>query len=187
MEGFEFIQNESKNNLNNGIYPTLSANGLVQNNVSYGSLDTAMWVAGSENVRVIGNDVSGSTIGFEITVSNNVSFTQNKVYGNTLGIGLFHPDGAGNPSKPVMANWVIEHNDVRDNNLPNPAVPGTFQSKLPPGIGILLLGVSDHVIAKNDVADNKYVGIGVLGWCTANQGDPRLCLMKIQRRARIPP
>jgi hypothetical protein len=38
VEGFEFIQNESRNNLNNGIYPTLSANGLVQNNVSYGWL-----------------------------------------------------------------------------------------------------------------------------------------------------
>ena len=174
VEGFEFIRNESANNLNNGIYPTLSANGLVQNNVSYGSLDTAMWVAGSENVRVIGNEVYDSVIGFEITVSNNVWFTQNKVHDNTLGIGLFHPDGAGNPSKPVMANWVIEHNDVRDNNAPNKADPETtFQGKLPPGIGILLLGVSDHVIAKNVVENNQYVGIGVLGWCTANQGDPR--------------
>jgi parallel beta-helix repeat protein len=175
VEGFEFVRNESVNNLNNGIYPTLSANGLVQNNVSYGSLDTAMWVAGSENVRVIGNDVSGSTIGFEITVSNNVWFTQNKVYGNTLGIGLFHPNGAGNPQKPVMKNWVIEHNDVRDNNLPNPAVQGTFQSALPPGIGILLAGVSDHVIAKNTVSDNDFVGIAVLGWCTANDGTPNSC------------
>ena len=175
VEGFEFIQNESKNNLNNGIYPTLSANGLVQNNVSYGSLDTAMWVAGSENVRVIGNEVFDSVIGFEITVANNVWVTQNKIHNNTLGIGLFHPDGAGNPSKPVMANWVIEHNDVRDNNAPNAANPGTFQGKLPPGIGILVLGVSDHVVSKNVVENNQYVGIGVLGWCTANQGDPRLC------------
>jgi parallel beta-helix repeat protein len=175
VEGFEFVRNESVRNLNNGIYPTLSANGLVQNNVSYGSLDTAMWVAGSENVRVIGNDVSASTIGFEITVSNNVRVTHNKIYGNTLGIGLFHPDGAGNPQKPVMKNWVIEQNDVRDNNLPNPAVSGTFQSNLPPGIGILLAGVSDHVVAKNTVEDNAFVGIAVLGWCTANEGTPNNC------------
>jgi len=175
VEGFEFIQNESVDNLNNGIYPTLSAYGLVQNNVSYGSLDTAMWVAGSENVRVIGNEVFGSTIGFEITVSDNVWVTQNKIYGNTVGIGLFHPNGAGNPPKPVMANWVIEHNDVRDNNLPNPAVSGTFQSFLPPGIGILLAGVSDHVIAKNTVEDNDFVGIGVLGWCAANALTPNNC------------
>ena len=159
--------NESVNNLNNGIYPTLSANGLVQNNVSYGSLDTAMWVAGSENVRVIGNEVYGSMIGFEITVSNNVWVTQNKIHGNTVGVGLFHPNAAGNPPTAVMANWVIEQNDICDNNLPNAAVPGTFQSGVPPGIGVLLLGVSDHVIAKNIVEGNDFVGIAVLGWCTA--------------------
>ena len=36
VDGFKFIRNESVNNLNNGIYPTLSANGLVRRNVSYG-------------------------------------------------------------------------------------------------------------------------------------------------------
>lgn len=113
--------------------------------------------------------------GFEITVSNNVQVTQNTIYDNTLGIGLFHPNGAGNPPKPVMANWVIEQNDVRDNNRPNQAVPGTFQSALPPGIGILAAGVSDHVIAKNTVEDNDFVGIAVLGWCTANDGTPNNC------------
>lgn len=178
VDGFEFVRNESVNNLNNGIYPTLSANGLLQNNTSYGSLDTAMWVAGSENVRVIGNVLYGSVIGFEITVSNNVVVTQNKIYGNTVGIGLFHPNGAGNPPLPVMANWLIQHNDVRDNNRANAALPGTFQSFLPPGIGILLTGVSDHVIAKNIVAGNDFVGIGVLGWCTANAGTPNDCSLK---------
>ncbi len=174
VDGFEFVRNASVNNLNNGIYPTLSANGLVQNNVSYGSLDTAMWVAGSENVRVIGNEVFGSVIGFEITVSNNVLFTQNKVYDNTVGIGLFHPNGAGNPPTAVSAlnNWVIEHNDVRDNNRPNEAPAGTFQSALPPGIGILLAGVSGHTIAKNTVEGNDFVGIALLGWCTANSSSP---------------
>jgi len=175
VDGFEFVSNESVRNLNNGIYPTLSANGLVRDNVSYGSLDTAMWVAASENVRVINNTMYGSVIGFEITVSNNVWVTHNKIFDNTLGIGLFHPNGAGNPPLPVMANWVIEHNDVRDNNLPNPAVSGTFQSFLPPGIGILLAGVSDHVIAKNTVENNDFVGIGVLGWCAANALTPNNC------------
>ncbi len=175
VDGFEFVRNESVNNLNNGIYPTLSANGLVQSNVSYGSLDTAMWVAGSENVRVIGNEMYGSVIGFEITVSNNVLVTHNRIYGNTLGIGLFHPNGAGNPPLPVMAKWVIERNLVRDNNRPNEAVPGTFQSNLPPGIGILLAGVSDHVVKNNNVEGNEFVGIGVLGWCTANSGTPNDC------------
>ncbi len=178
VDGFEFVANESINNLNNGIYPTLSANGLVRDNVSYGSLDTAMWVAGSENVRVIGNELFGSVIGFEITVSNDVWVTQNKIYNNTVGIGLFHPNGAGNPPLPVMANWIIEHNDVRDNNRANDAPDGSFQSALPPGIGILVAGVSDHTIAKNRVEGNGFVGIAVLGWCTANDGGPNSCSAK---------
>jgi len=175
VDGFEFIGNESARNRNNGIYPTLSANGMVRDNVSYGSLDTAMWVAASENVRVINNVLYDSVIGFEITVSNNVWVTQNRIYNNTLGIGLFHPNGAGNPPRPVMANWVIEHNNVRDNNRFNDAPAGSFQANLPPGIGILLAGVSDHVIAKNRVADNDFVGIAVLGWCTANAGTSNDC------------
>lgn len=175
VDGFEFVGNESARNLNNGIYPTLSANGLVRDNVSYGSLDTAMWVAASENVRVINNTMYDSVIGFEITVSNNVWVTQNRIYNNTLGVGLFHPNGAGNPPRPVMKNWVIEHNHVRDNNRFNDAPSGSFQANLPPGIGILLAGVSDHVIAKNRVADNDFVGIAVLGWCTANAGTPNDC------------
>jgi len=178
VDGFEFVRNASVNNLNNGIYPTLSANGLVRNNSSYGSLDTAMWVAGSENVRVIGNELFGSVIGFEITVSNDVVVKQNEIYDNTVGVGLFHPNGAGNPPLPVMANWLIEQNDVYDNNRPNEAVPGTFQSILPPGIGVLLLGVSDHVVAKNNVEDNDFVGIGVLGWCTATGTTPENCIAK---------
>jgi parallel beta-helix repeat protein len=176
VDGFEFVRNTSVNNLNNGIYPTLSANGLVRNNESYGSLDTAMWVAGSENVRVIGNELYGSVIGFEITVSNNVEVKQNEIYGNTVGVGLFHPNGAGNPPLPVMANWVIEQNDIYDNNLsPNPAPEGSFQADLPPGAGVLLLGVSDHVVAKNNIEGNGYVGIGVLGWCTATDGTGNNC------------
>ncbi|MEO1573535.1 MAG: right-handed parallel beta-helix repeat-containing protein [Pseudomonadota bacterium] len=178
VDGFRFVRNASVNNLNNGIYPTLSANGLVRNNVSYGSLDTSMWVAGSENVRVIDNELFGSPIGFEITVSNRVYVSQNEIYGNTIGIGLFHPNAAGNPPIPVMEDWIIRDNYVYENNLPNPAPPTTFQGALPPGIGVLLLGVSDHVVTSNYVEDNDFVGIGLLGWCTATSFNPlRNCMV----------
>lgn len=178
VDGFEFFQNTSVNNLNNGIYPTLSANGMVRDNVSYGSLDTAMWIAGSENVRVVRNELHGSVIGFEITVSNNVEVTQNEIYNNTVGVGLFHPNGAGNPPLAVMTDWVIKQNHVYDNNRPNDAPPGSFQGALPPGIGILLAGVSDHQITMNMVADNDFVGIAVLGWCTANAGTSHDCSLQ---------
>jgi len=172
VDGFKMIRNESVRNLENGIYPTISANGLVQDNVSYGSLDTAMWVAASEDVRVIGNEAYQSTIGLEITVSNNVLAKHNDIHHNTVGVGLFHPNAAGNLPLPVMENWVIQSNRIYENNLPNPAPPEAFQAALPPGAGVLLLGVSKNVIAKNEVSNNGFVGVGVIGWCTATADDP---------------
>ena len=173
VDGFKFVRNESVNNLNNGIYPTLSANGLVSHNTSYGSLDSALWVAGSEHVRVIGNDVYGSPIGFEITVSNDVTAIFNHIHDNTVGVGFFHPNAAGNPPLPVMEDWILAFNRIENNNMPNTAPPGSFQEGLPPGVGVLLTGVSDTVIGLNTVQGNDFVGIGVLGWCTASAlGDP---------------
>lgn len=175
VDGFDLVDNHSVNNLNNGIYPTLSANGLVRRNVSYGSLDVALWVSGSENVRVVRNELHSSVIGFEITVSNNVEFASNEIYGNNVGVGLFHPDGAGNPPRETMENWVVRNNLVYDNNGGIEAPPGTFQSLLPTGAGVLLLGVSDHQVSNNIVKDNGFVGIAVVGWCSGLIGTGRDC------------
>jgi hypothetical protein len=178
VNDFKIIDNVSAENLENGLYPTLSANGLVQDNVSYGALDTSLWVAGSENVRVVGNELYGSPTGLEITVANNVWASHNDIHDNTVGVGLYHPNAAGNPPRPEMANWVIVHNRIYDNNLPNPAPPGSFQAGLLPGFGVLLLGVSENVVAANYVHGNDSAGIGVVGWCTATAlGDPsRNCI-----------
>ncbi|HEX5068138.1 MAG TPA: right-handed parallel beta-helix repeat-containing protein, partial [Myxococcota bacterium] len=178
VNDFHIIGNESAANLENGLYPTLSTNGLVQDNVAYGSLDTSLWVAGSENVRVVGNELYGSPTGLEITVANNVWVSHNDIHDNTVGVGMYHPNAAGNPPKPVMANWVIAGNRIYNNNLPNPAPPGSFQAGLFPGYGVLLLGVSDNVVAANVIHGNDSAGIGVIGWCTATAlGDPsRNCI-----------
>jgi hypothetical protein len=116
---------------------------------------------------VVGNDLSGSPIGFEITVSNNVRVARNKIHNNTVGVGLFHPNAAGNPPIETMKDWIIRDNSIYDNNLPNPAPPGSFQAGLPSGFGVLLLGVSDHQIEKNRVIGNNGAGIAILDWCTA--------------------
>jgi hypothetical protein len=98
--------------------------------------------------------------------------TDNEIYDNTVGVGLFHPNAAGNAQLPVMEDWVIQNNHIYGNNKPNAAPPDEFQAGLPPGVGVLLLGVSNHVVADNTVEDNKFVGIGVLGWCTATSTIP---------------
>ena len=177
VDGFKIIRNESVNNLENGIFPVNSANGLVRNNISYGSTDTALWVEGSENVRVVGNELYDSVIGFEITVSNNVTARSNKIHNNTIGIGMFHPNAAGGSApKPVMANWVIEDNEIYNNNRPNIASPTSYQGQLPPGAGILLLGVSNHTVRHNEIEGHGLTGIAVMGWCTATFGTTQGCI-----------
>ena len=167
VNDFTIVGNEAHSVGINAIYPTISANGLVENNVAYGTMDTAMWVAASENVKVIGNDLSGAPIGLEVNVSVDIEVKRNFIHDNTVGIALFHPNTAGNLPRDDMGNWLVKKNNVYDNNLENPAPPESFQGGLPRGIGILLLGVSGNVVEKNIVEDNNFVGIGMLDWCTA--------------------
>lgn len=172
VTNFTIENNVSINNLENGIWPTLSANGLVTKNVSYGSQDSALWVEGSQNVRVIENELHHAPTGMEITVSNEVTVEKNDVHDNTIGVGLYHPAGAGLPPlEPPSANgfWHIIDNDVYNNNSPNTA-PGGQASELPPGGGILLLGVDNVDVQGNRVENNDFFGIAIIDYCLAVEG-----------------
>ncbi len=182
VNNFDIENNESIDNLENGIWPTLSANGLVKKNVAYGSQDSALWVEGSQNVRVLNNDLHNSPTGLEITVSKEITVQTNEIHDNTIGIGLYHPATAGlGPGTPgllpyaEMGNWHIIDNYVHDNNLPNPAPEGSETSQLPYGGGILVLGV-DHVdVQQNRVENNVFFGIAMLDYCFAVAGTQFAC------------
>ena len=177
VNNFDIENNESINNLENGIWPTLSANGLVKKNVAYGSQDSALWVEGSQNVRVLNNDLHNSPTGLEITVSKEITVQTNEIHDNTIGVGLYHPATAGlGPGTPgllpysEMGYWHIIDNYVHDNNAPNTAPGGSETSQLPYGGGILLLGV-DHVdVQTNRIENNDFFGIAMLDYCLAVAG-----------------
>jgi hypothetical protein len=170
VNGFTILRNESIDNLENGIQPELSANGLVKRNVSYGSNDSALWVEGGVNVRVIGNVTHSSVTGLEVTISKDVVIKNNESYNNTVGMGLYHPSAASEPALPVMENWEVKDNYIHDNNRPNTAPPGSLAASLPPGGGILLMGVSKNVIERNLVKNNDFYGLSVIDFCLAVQG-----------------
>ncbi|HET9063646.1 MAG TPA: right-handed parallel beta-helix repeat-containing protein, partial [Candidatus Binatia bacterium] len=175
VDGFRIDRNESIDNEENGIFPTLSANGMVKRNLSYGSADSALWVEASTDVRVLDNVLHSSPTGLEVTVSNNVEIRGNEVYNNTIGIGLYHPNAASLPPIPQMANWEIVGNYVHDNNAPNNAPPGSMSADLPPGGGILVLGTDGAKILKNLVQDNDFYGIAMVDWCLATNGSAFSC------------
>ncbi len=163
-ERFKIIGNESIDNLENGIFPTLSAKGAVRRNVSYGSLDSGLWVEGSEHIRVIGNELYHNPTGLEITVSKNIVAKNNNVHHNTVGIGLYNPAGASLPPLGDDGDWQIIGNFVHDNNFPNP-VSGGLVGALPPGIGIAVLGVDRVNIRRNKIVNNGFFGVAIVDWC----------------------
>ena len=172
VQKFTIQGNESVNNLENGIWPTLSANGSVKKNVSYGAQDSALWIEASENVRVMQNELYDSPTGFEITISKNVKASKNSIHDNTVGVGLYHPNGAGITSPPNLlagGDWVFKGNKIYNNNRPN-TVMGGLVSGLPPGLGVLIVGVDRVTIEKNEITGNDFVGVAVLDWCIALDG-----------------
>ncbi len=178
VDRYKIEGNESINNLENGIWPTLSANGLVKKNLSYGSEDAALWIEASENVRVIGNELHSSPTGLEVTISTNVKMVKNNIYNNTVGVGLYHPTAAGLPAEPPYTqygNWILTANNVHDNNFVNTAPPGSMSSALPPGIGVLVLGVDRVTMRRNTITGNGSVGIGMLDWCLGVADGPFDC------------
>ncbi|MGD8317984.1 MAG: right-handed parallel beta-helix repeat-containing protein [Myxococcales bacterium] len=171
VNNFQILNNESVNNLENGIQPELSANGLVKDNLSYGSLDSALWVEGGTNVRVIGNVLHSSVTGLEVTISNGLVLADNEMYNNTVGMGLYHPSAAGSETvPPVIEDWKAMNNYVHDNNqlYPTSGLPAF----LPPGGGIMLLGVSDTNVVGNRIENNDFFGLAVLDFCFAFNGVP---------------
>jgi parallel beta-helix repeat protein len=170
VTNFKILKNESINNLENGIWPTLSAKGSVKKNVSYGSEDAALWVEASEDVRVIKNELYNSPTGLEVTISKDIKILKNNVHDNTIGIGLYHPSAAGLPSPYPFAElgeWTVSGNHVHNNNHANNAPPGSMSAELPPGGGILVLGVDGVKVTKNVVENNGFFGIAVVDWCAA--------------------
>jgi len=166
---FNIENNVSINNEENGIWPTLSANGQVKKNVAYGSKDSALWVEASQNIRIINNDLYGSPTGLEVTISKNVTIENNDVHHNTVGIGLYHPAAAGLVSPwpaEELGNWRIANNYLHDNNEPNTAEGGEVEL-IPPGLGMLILGVDRVDVQRNRIENNNFVGVGMIDWCVA--------------------
>lgn len=178
VENFVIENNVSINNLENGIWPTLSANGEVRKNVSYGSLDSALWVEAAENVRVIDNELYRSPTGLEVTVSNEVHMEGNDIHDNVVGVGLYHPSGAGLPPddwpSETFHTWTLINNRVYDNNFPNP-VDGGLVGALPSGSGVLVLGVDDVDVRNNEIVNNDFFGIALIDYCIAVDGSDNSC------------
>ena len=114
------------------------------------------------------NDLYGSPTGLEITVSKDIKATKNDIHDNTVGVGLYHPAAAGLPRpgrSDRYGNWVSQE--------PHPQQQHAEHGRrgrcpaLPPGLGVLILGVDRVNVEKNEIEGNDFVGVAVIDWCVA--------------------
>jgi parallel beta-helix repeat protein len=174
VDGFRIIDVESIDNKNYGIFPTLSKNGLIKRSRATGADDSGIWVETSEKVKVVENVVEANVNGFELSNSDDVVFARNLVRGNSVGMAILllpdiFDDRAGAKRITVRDNVIL------DNNKPNTATPGSILAFVPPGIGILHVGVDDSRIMRNYVEGNDFGGIGIIDYCLVVAGTPFSC------------
>ena len=175
VDGFVFDDVESIDNLNYGIFPVLSANGVIRDSYSTGStLDSGLWVETSENVEVVRNLVENSVNGIEVSNSDDILVMDNEVRDSSVGAAiLLLPDIYDNRGSAKRIN--LQNNWLHDNNKPNTARPGSILAEIPSGIGILYVGVDDSDASGNLVENNDFVGIGVVDYCVPFLGTDFAC------------
>lgn len=174
VNGFKFIDVESIDNKNYGIFPTLSRNGLITHSRAVGADDSGIWVETSENVQVTYNTVEGNVNGFELSNSDDVLFAHNEVFGNTVGFAvLLLPDIFDD--RAGAKRITVRNNRIYNNNKPNTARPGSILASVPPGTGILHLGPDDSLIEGNWIANHDFFGVVIADYCLAVLGTPFSC------------
>lgn len=139
-----------------GIFPQFGKNGLVARNRTTRVEDAGIYVGMSDNVDVIGNEAWGNVIGIESENCRDLLVEGNYMHDNTNGLAVTLIPGL--PVKDA-ARTTVRHNFIINNNLKNFAPPSSIAASMPPGVGILLLGVKETMIEGNILAGNNTTAI----------------------------
>lgn len=142
-----------------GLYPIFCNNGKLEHCVATGHNDSGIYIGQSTDVELSFNKTYGNVNGLEIENCTRVTVTKNQTYENTAGILVVLLPGL---QTKTGSDIVITDNQVNDNNLPNFALPGQFESFVPPGTGILIVGSDRTIIESNKVRNNNFVGIATV-------------------------
>ncbi|HET7899253.1 MAG TPA: right-handed parallel beta-helix repeat-containing protein, partial [Flavisolibacter sp.] len=120
---------------------------------------TGIYVGQSNHVTITKCVAYENVNGIEVENCSYVTVDKNHSYNNVAGIlcvllpGLQVKEASG---------IIITNNQVRDNNHENFAHPGEFESYVPSGSGILIVGTDNTVVQDNHVTGNKFTGVAVV-------------------------
>jgi parallel beta-helix repeat protein len=146
------------NNGEYGIFPVHSSQGVIEHCVVKGHSDTGIYVGQSSDVSMTYNSASENVNGLEVENSTNVSVTFNQSFNNVCGVLI---DLLPGKEVKTASNIYVANNKVFDNNHDNFGAPGSLESVVPKGLGILVLGADQTTIESNVVTGNNFAGVTV--------------------------
>jgi len=141
-----------------GIFPVHSSHGIIEFCIVKGHSDTGIYVGQSSDVKMEFNTAFENVNGLEVENSSNVIVTQNQAFNNVCGVLI---DLLPGKDVKVSSNILVKSNRVFNNNHPNFGEPGSLESVVPPGLGILVLGADKTTVENNLVTGNNFAGITV--------------------------
>lgn len=150
------------------LFPVESANVLIENCITSGVIDAAIYVGQSRDIVVRNNESFDNTAGIEIENSIRSVIEDNYVHNNSGGILTFLlPDHVSKENH----SHVIRNNRIINNNKPNTAPKEMIVSTIPPGTGVMLLAADDTEVTGNEIRDNRSFGVAVVNLTQALPSD----------------
>ena len=151
---------DTKNNGEYGLFPLFCNGGLIEHCSATGHTDTGLYIGQSENITLEYNVAFANVNGLEIENCSNVTVSKNQSYDNVCGILVVLLPGL---TTKTSTNILVSNNHVYGNNHINFAEPGGgFESFVPSGSGILVVGVDNVTVKDNNISDNNFVGIATV-------------------------
>jgi parallel beta-helix repeat protein len=156
VDGFFLSEIVAENDGSYGIFPVSSSNGVIERSTASGHNDTGIYIGQSTDVQIRHNRVFGNVNGIEIENSSNIKAIENDAYDNVAGFLVVLLPGL---RVTTSSDILLASNRVHDNNRANFAEPGSIESFVPSGSGILIVGTDRTIVEGNTVSGNRFVGI----------------------------
>jgi len=142
-----------------GFYPVGCDGVTIRNSLVVGARDAGIYVGQSTNVLVEDCEAYGNVAGIEFENTTDATLRRTHAHDNTGGVLIFNLPGL--PVKDGKRALMYD-NIVENNNAPNFGEPGTAVSKVPPGIGFMILAADNNEIRNNEIRGNNSSGVLVV-------------------------
>lgn len=143
------------------VYPNDCKRTVIENVEITGASDAGIYVGSCEYAIVRNSKVYANVAGIEIENTLHADVYGNEVYDNTVGVAALLL-----PNQKLKDNaWVlIRDNDIRDNNRPNFATPGTVIASAPVGVGVLIVAGHEIEVRDNEIIDHDNTAVLVVSY-----------------------